>query len=212
MTRRRAIGRAGSAAPPGPPDETRAPRGSDARRAADPPDAPRQADHPGQPSIRAGAAESRAHVAVRIALRCRWAHRPRTLAASSCAQPPILPVVPFTKAGDFEPAFEEQLRKDLGPAFEVEVTQTADPTRESHPDRRSAVLRGARQRRGVLRREDQIPRRVHGSVSGNTLRPRCAVAPRPVHEPGAAGHRPVHCVVGGCPKHHPPAVGARASR
>ncbi|HEY2401294.1 MAG TPA: ATP-binding protein [Steroidobacteraceae bacterium] len=42
-------------------------------------------------------------------------------------------VVPFTKAGDFEPAFEEELRKDLGPGFETQVTQTADPTEKSIP-------------------------------------------------------------------------------
>jgi signal transduction histidine kinase len=42
-------------------------------------------------------------------------------------------VVPFTKAGDFEPAFEEELRKDLGPGFETEVTQTADPTEKAIP-------------------------------------------------------------------------------
>jgi signal transduction histidine kinase len=40
-------------------------------------------------------------------------------------------VVPFTKAGDFEPAFEEQLRSALGSGFEVAVTQTADPTKRA---------------------------------------------------------------------------------
>jgi signal transduction histidine kinase len=42
-------------------------------------------------------------------------------------------VVPFTKASDFEPTFEEQLRKDLGPGFEVEVAQTADPKKKAIP-------------------------------------------------------------------------------
>jgi signal transduction histidine kinase len=42
-------------------------------------------------------------------------------------------VVPFTKAGDFEPAFEEELRKDLGPGFEIDVTRTADPTKKAIP-------------------------------------------------------------------------------
>jgi len=42
-------------------------------------------------------------------------------------------VVPFTRAGEFEPAFEEQLHKDLGPEFAVEVSHTADPTRRSIP-------------------------------------------------------------------------------
>jgi len=42
-------------------------------------------------------------------------------------------VVPFTKAGDFEPAFEEQLHKDLGPEFAVEVSHTADPTKRAIP-------------------------------------------------------------------------------
>jgi signal transduction histidine kinase len=42
-------------------------------------------------------------------------------------------VVPFTKAGDFEPAFEDELRKDLGPGFETEVTRTADPTKKAIP-------------------------------------------------------------------------------
>ena len=37
-------------------------------------------------------------------------------------------VVPFTKASDFEPTFEEQLRKELGTGYGVDVTQTADPT------------------------------------------------------------------------------------
>ena len=37
-------------------------------------------------------------------------------------------VVPFTKAEDFEGPFEQQLRTALGPGFEVNVTQTADPT------------------------------------------------------------------------------------
>jgi signal transduction histidine kinase len=42
-------------------------------------------------------------------------------------------VVPFTKAGDLEPTFEEELRKDLGPGFETEVTQTAEPTKNAVP-------------------------------------------------------------------------------
>jgi len=42
-------------------------------------------------------------------------------------------VVPFTKASDFEPAFEEQIQKDLGAGFEAEVSQTADPTRRAIP-------------------------------------------------------------------------------
>jgi len=42
-------------------------------------------------------------------------------------------VVPFTKAGDFEPAFEEQLHRDLGAGFEVEVGQTADPAKRAIP-------------------------------------------------------------------------------
>ena len=40
-------------------------------------------------------------------------------------------VVPFTKAGDFEGAFEQQLRTALGSGFEVNVTQTADPTKRA---------------------------------------------------------------------------------
>jgi signal transduction histidine kinase len=40
-------------------------------------------------------------------------------------------VVPFTKAGDFEGAFEQQLRTALGSGFEVDVTQTADPTKRA---------------------------------------------------------------------------------
>ena len=40
-------------------------------------------------------------------------------------------VVPFSKAGDFEGAFEQQLRFTLGPGFEVNVAATADPTRRA---------------------------------------------------------------------------------
>jgi len=39
--------------------------------------------------------------------------------------------VPFTTAGDFEPAFEQQLRTALGSGFEVDVSQTADPTKRA---------------------------------------------------------------------------------
>jgi signal transduction histidine kinase len=42
-------------------------------------------------------------------------------------------VVPFTKAGDFEPTFEAQLRADLGSEFEVNVSREADPTRKAIP-------------------------------------------------------------------------------
>jgi signal transduction histidine kinase len=40
-------------------------------------------------------------------------------------------VVPFTKAGDFEGAFEQQLRTALGSEFEVNVTETVDPTKRA---------------------------------------------------------------------------------
>jgi signal transduction histidine kinase len=40
-------------------------------------------------------------------------------------------VVPFTKASDFEGAFEQQLRTALGSGFEVDVTQTIDPTKRA---------------------------------------------------------------------------------
>jgi signal transduction histidine kinase len=39
--------------------------------------------------------------------------------------------VPFTKAGDFEGAFEQQLRTALGSGFEVDVTNTADPAKRA---------------------------------------------------------------------------------
>jgi len=42
-------------------------------------------------------------------------------------------IVPFTKAGDFEPTFEAQLRANLGPGFEVDVSRAADPTRKAIP-------------------------------------------------------------------------------
>lgn len=42
-------------------------------------------------------------------------------------------VVPFSKAGDFEPTFAEQLRKDLGSDFEIGVTRTADPKMKAIP-------------------------------------------------------------------------------
>jgi len=50
---------------------------------------------------------------------------PRSLVLRATTYPAA--VVPFTKAGDFEPTFEEELRKDLGPGFETDVTRTADP-------------------------------------------------------------------------------------
>lgn len=40
-------------------------------------------------------------------------------------------VVPFTKAGDFEGAFEQQVRTALGSEFEVNVTETVDPTKRA---------------------------------------------------------------------------------
>ena len=40
-------------------------------------------------------------------------------------------VVPFSKAGDFEGAFEQQLRATLGPGFDVDVTPTADPAKRA---------------------------------------------------------------------------------
>ena len=40
-------------------------------------------------------------------------------------------VVPFTKAGDFEGTFEQQLRSALGSDFEVSVTRTIDPTKRA---------------------------------------------------------------------------------
>jgi len=40
-------------------------------------------------------------------------------------------VVPFSKAGDFEGTFEQQLRTTLGPEFEVHVTPTADPAKKA---------------------------------------------------------------------------------
>jgi signal transduction histidine kinase len=42
-------------------------------------------------------------------------------------------VVPFTKAGDFEPAFEAQLRSDLGSGFAVDVSRAADPAKKAIP-------------------------------------------------------------------------------
>lgn len=55
---------------------------------------------------------------------------PRSLVLRATTYPAV---VPFTKAGDFEPTFEEQLHKDLGPDFEFEVTRTADPTSKAIP-------------------------------------------------------------------------------
>jgi signal transduction histidine kinase len=40
-------------------------------------------------------------------------------------------VVPFTKAGDFEGTFEQQLRTSLGTGFEVNVVATADPVQRA---------------------------------------------------------------------------------
>jgi signal transduction histidine kinase len=39
--------------------------------------------------------------------------------------------VPFTKAGDFEDAFEQQLRATLGAGFDVHVGPTADPSQKA---------------------------------------------------------------------------------
>lgn len=124
-----------SDAPPGPPDETRASRRSDAPLSS--PDDPRGMRRAGEPpgptdDPRHGDAESRA---------LRGAHRPpmpmesprednRSLILRATTYPAV---VPFTAAGDFEPAFAEQLHKELGSTFGVEVTQTADPTRRAIP-------------------------------------------------------------------------------
>jgi len=40
-------------------------------------------------------------------------------------------VVPFSKTGDFEGAFEQQLRATLGTGFEVHVAPTADPAKKA---------------------------------------------------------------------------------
>jgi signal transduction histidine kinase len=41
------------------------------------------------------------------------------------------PVVPFSKTGDFEGTFEQQLRATLGTGFEVHVAPTADPAKKA---------------------------------------------------------------------------------
>ncbi|MFL6605898.1 MAG: sensor histidine kinase [Steroidobacteraceae bacterium] len=41
------------------------------------------------------------------------------------------PVVPFSKPGDLEGTFEQQLRSTLGTGFDVNVTQTADPAKKA---------------------------------------------------------------------------------
>jgi signal transduction histidine kinase len=41
------------------------------------------------------------------------------------------PVVPFSKAGDLEGTFEQQLRMALGEGFEVHVARTADPAKKA---------------------------------------------------------------------------------
>lgn len=56
---------------------------------------------------------------------------PRSLVLRATTYPAA--VVPFTKAGDFEPTFEEELRKDLGPGFETDVTRTPDPKTKAIP-------------------------------------------------------------------------------
>ncbi len=40
-------------------------------------------------------------------------------------------IVPFTKAGDFEAIFEQQLRTNLGPDFDVKVMPTSDPAKRA---------------------------------------------------------------------------------
>jgi signal transduction histidine kinase len=45
--------------------------------------------------------------------------------------PPEEPVVPFSKAGDFEGTFEQQLRTTLGAGFEVHVTPTPDTSKKA---------------------------------------------------------------------------------
>jgi signal transduction histidine kinase len=53
---------------------------------------------------------------------------PRSLLLRATTYPAV---VPFTKAGDFEGTFEQQLRTTLGQGFEVSVTATADPSKRA---------------------------------------------------------------------------------
>ena len=116
---------------PGPPDSTRTPRRVDAPPASA--DDPRGTRH-------AGPTDDQRHPDD-DGRSLRGGHRPpmpvapphedtRSLILRATTYPAV---VPFTRAGDFEPAFEEQLHKDLGPEFGVEVSHTADPTRRSIP-------------------------------------------------------------------------------
>lgn len=121
-------------APGGPTPTARGP--GEPRQAPDAPLAPPEAAHSGQA---AGGPGSAASGELRGRHDAQVKHlgpmRPppedtRSLVLRATTYPAV---VPFTKAGDFEPAFEEELRKDLGPGFETEVTQTADPTKKAIP-------------------------------------------------------------------------------
>jgi signal transduction histidine kinase len=100
-----------------------------------PPDVPPEAAHSGQASVRAGPAiddpQGRHDLqGRRLGPLGAPPEDNRSLVLRATTYPAV---VPFTKAGDFEPAFEDELRKDLGPGFETEITRTADPTKKAIP-------------------------------------------------------------------------------
>jgi signal transduction histidine kinase len=129
---------AGDSAPPGGPGPFRgpdAPPGAADRPGADAADRPATADHPGPYMPPLTGAGLPAHGAPHLppgAAPQGPPGRPSEDARSLILRATTYQtVVPFTKAGDFEGAFEQQLRTALGPAFEVNVTETVDPTKRA---------------------------------------------------------------------------------
>jgi signal transduction histidine kinase len=127
-------------APDAPPEasklsKTSPPTGPGLGEPLAPPDVPPEAAHSGQASVRAGPAiddpQGRHDLqGRRLGPLGAPPEDNRSLVLRATTYPAV---VPFTKAGDFEPAFEDELRKDLGPGFETEITRTADPTKKAIP-------------------------------------------------------------------------------
>ena len=124
----------GDSAPPGEPGPFRgpdAPPGVEARPRADAADRPATADHPGSHMPPLTGPGLPAHGAPHLPSGVAPQGPPRDARSLILRATTYQTVVPFTKAGDFEGAFEQQLRTALGSAFEVNVTKTVDPTRRA---------------------------------------------------------------------------------
>ena len=98
-------------------DPRRADRSEEGQPGPARPDSP-EASRPGRPDLGPRLSRSEAH------------DDPRSLLLRATT---YQMVVPFTKVGDFEETFEQQLRTTLGPGFEVHVALAADPAKKAIP-------------------------------------------------------------------------------